>query len=86
MKVTVIYHPKSEHARSVEEFVHDYGHDLGKQSKLLSLETREGAELAKLYDVVNYPAILVIKDDSQLIKLWEGMPLPLIDEVAGYDQ
>jgi hypothetical protein len=85
MKAVILYHPQSEQARPVEEFVHE----LTRQSpastiELLSLEDRKGAEMAELYGVMNYPALFVVQHDGQVLKMWDGLPLPLRNEVVGY--
>ena len=84
MKVVILYHPNSEFARTVEEYAHDFEKRVGRAIELLSLETRDGAAMASLYDVLTYPAILTIREDGQLMKNWEGTELPLMNEVAGY--
>ena len=84
MRAVVLYHPKSEHEGIVQDYVHEFKRFKGKELELLSLETREGAELAKLYDVVRYPAILIIGPDGALQKVWEAPMLPLMNEVDGY--
>jgi hypothetical protein len=84
MKLSILYHPHSESARVVEEFAHDFERRHGVKPDLLSLETREGAALASLYDIVSYPALVVVADSGLVQKFWEGTPLPLMDEVAGY--
>lgn len=84
MKVSILYHPQSEFARSVEEFARDFEHQKGTPVELVSLESTEGANKAALYDIVQYPALFVSRDSGELIKHWEGTPLPLMNEVAGY--
>ena len=85
MKLIILYHPNSEFARSVEEFVHDYERQVwGQTAELMSLETREGAEAARLYGIVQYPAVLALRDNGELLKEWQGERLPLINEVASY--
>ncbi len=84
MKAVIIYHPDSESARKVEEFVYEFEKRTGHTMDLISLETQEGAELARVYDVVRYPAILTIRDNGELLKNWEGEELPLINEVTAY--
>lgn len=84
MKVVILYHPQSDHYRTVEEFARDLHKQKGKKVDLVSLETREGAATASLYDIVEYPAVLAIREDGQLLKNWEGAMLPLMDEVAAY--
>ena len=82
MKATILYHPQSESARRVEEYVHDFERLHSTTIELVSLETKEGAELAKLYDIVQYPAVLAMRDDGELLQHWQGEQLPLMDEVV----
>jgi len=84
MKVFILYHPNSEWARIVEEYAHDFEHFKGKKIELVNLDTREGAAMATLYDITTYPAVLATKEDSQLLKEWQGEVLPLMNEVAAY--
>lgn len=84
MKVRILYHPNSDHARMVEEYAADFHRIKGEIIELLSLETREGADLARLYDIVRYPAVIATRDNGELLKHWEGSELPLMDEVAAY--
>ncbi len=84
MKVMVLYHPESEHARNVLTFQHDFEKLTSKSVELVSLETPEGDERAKLYGVTQYPAIVVCADSGELLKFWEGESLPQINEVVSY--
>jgi hypothetical protein len=85
MKVLVLYRPNSEHGRLIEEFIHDFQrrHE-DERLEVLNIDTRDGSATASLYDVMQYPAILVLQDDGYVQKLWEGERLPLMDEVASY--
>ncbi|MEK7153796.1 MAG: hypothetical protein AAB834_07640 [Patescibacteria group bacterium] len=86
MKVLILYRPNSEHATAVESFVRDFQHqhDLGNKVELLSVNTRDGASMATLYDIWTFPTIVAVADDGHLLNAWQGEPLPLMDEVAGY--
>jgi hypothetical protein len=86
MRVFIIYHPNSEHSRSVEEYARDFARQMSHDIELISLESREGAYLATLYDVVQYPAILAVDSQSRLLKSWQGPDLPLMDDVSYYTQ
>jgi hypothetical protein len=85
MKVLVLYRPNSEHARLIEEFIHDYQrrHEADRL-ETLNIDTREGSATASFYDVVQYPAILVLQSDGYPQKVWQGDTLPLMDELAAY--
>lgn len=84
MKVTILYRPESEFARSVEEFAHDIERQQNVVPTLISVDTREGASLAQMYDILQYPAVLALRDSGELMQHWVGTPLPLMNEVASY--
>lgn len=85
MKVLVLYRPNSEHGRLVEEFIHDFqARHEGERLEVLNIDSRDGSAMASLYDVMRYPAILVLQTDGYLQKSWEGDELPLMDEVVAY--
>jgi hypothetical protein len=85
MDAIVLYHPKSQHGGWVEDYSRDYKNAKNKQLKLISLETVEGDDIAKLYDVTAYPAVLVKAGDGSLLKLWQG-GLPMMNELDSYFQ
>jgi hypothetical protein len=84
MKAVILYHMDAEHSRKVEEFAHDFSvqHPDGRV-ELVSLESADGADKARLYDVTQYPAVLALNDDGKLQKVWQGS-LPLMNELAYY--
>lgn len=85
MKVIVLYRPNSEHGRLVDEFIRDYQAQEGdRKLEILNIDSRDGGALASLYDIVQYPAILVLQDNGYLHKFWQGSQLPLMNEVASY--
>lgn len=87
MKVLVFYRPTSEHARMVEEFIHDLQtrHNFGEETlKIYNVDSREGASLTSLYDIMAYPAVLVTGNDGSFIKGWTEGSLPMTEEVASY--
>lgn len=87
MKVLILYRPNSEHATRVETFVRDFEHqhEFGATSiELVSVDTRDGAATASLYDIWSFPAIVAIDADGRVLNMWQGEHLPLMDEVAGY--
>jgi len=85
MRTVILYHPEAEFAGLVQDFKREFEQrHQDRKVDLMSLDTTEGSEMAKLYDVVRYPAILVIASDGQLQKLWQDRPFPLMDQVAAY--
>lgn len=69
----------------IEQFIHDFQAEHQSQHlEVLSIDTREGSATATLYDIMSYPAILVLQTDGYVQKIWQGDALPLMDEVAAY--
>ena len=86
MRVIILYRPQSEHERRVEEFVHDFkSRHEERYIEQISMDTVEGDELARVYGVMRFPAVMALGTDGQLVKLWDGEQLPLINEVAYYE-
>lgn len=84
MKVVVLYRPNSDHSRIVEDFASDLSRRYDARIDLISLDTRDGSSTASLYDIIEYPAVLALTNDGQLIKDWQGTNLPLMNEVSYY--
>jgi hypothetical protein len=84
MRLTVLYRDNSEHARSVFEFIEMLRRRYpDKKADLLDIDTRQGAAEAVLHGIMQYPAFVVTSIDGRVLQQWEGLPTPLIDEVAG---
>ena len=87
MRVVVLYRPRSDHGRVVEAFIRDfkYQHEFDTNHlEVKDVDTRDGGAMASLYDVMAFPAILVLADDGSLVKDWQGDNLPLMEEIIGY--
>lgn len=89
MKLLILYRPNSEYASEVEAFVRDFQrqfYEAGKKIEMVSMDSREGVSKSELYDIMQFPAILAVQNDGTLINVWLGLPLPLMNDVAGYAQ
>ena len=84
MSVYVIYKQESDHAQPVEEFLHDFNRRTSRTLETVDPESIEGAEMCRLYDIVEYPSVVAVSEEGQLLNLWRGLPMPLIDEVSYY--
>jgi len=84
MKVVVVYKQESDHAREVMDYLRDFERQTGRPLGTLDPETKEGETFCRAYDIVEYPSIIAISDDSHMQNLWRGTPLPTISEVSYY--
>ncbi len=83
MTITIMYRSNSEMYRPVKEFIELTNRRYpGKEIEEIELDSREGSELAKLYNIDVYPGIVVKSDSGSVLGTWKGLPMPLIDEVV----
>lgn len=86
MKLIVLYRPNSEFARGVEQFVREFTNRTAKKIELVDVDSKDGIQMMKLYDVLDHPIFLAINNDGSLLQQWSGKPLPLINELSAYGE
>lgn len=84
MRVVIVYKENSDHAREVIDYLRDFERQTGKMLEEIDPEKRENIGFVEAYDVVEYPTILALTDDGQVVNSWRGTPLPMINEVSYY--
>lgn len=85
MRAVLLWNEQTDYASEVREWLGDFEHDTGKGAQIEQMdpETMEGGDFAKAYDVLQYPAVLILdEDDGRVLKMWKGTPMPQIDEVS----
>lgn len=66
--------------------MHEFQRFHDHRIEVQDLETRSGVDMATIYDVMQYPSIMVLQDDGQVVQAWSGRQLPLMNEVVSYLQ
>ena len=85
MKVLLLYRPSSEFARGAERFVQELERRSSKTIEIVDVDSPQGIQLAKTYDILDHPTFIATADDGSMQRKWSGKsPLPLIDDVAVY--
>ena len=84
MKAVVVNKENSDHAREVFDYLRDFERQTGKKLEEIDPEKRENIGFVETYDIVEYPTILALTDNGQVINMWRGRPLPTINEVSFY--
>jgi len=84
MRTFIVYKEESDHARAVLTFLGDFARTTGRTLETVDPETREGADVCRTYDIVEYPSIVAVDDNGQMQYVWRGLPLPTISEVSYY--
>lgn len=84
MKTVVVYKENTDYARQVIDYLHDFKQQTGRELETLDPETLEGEQFCRAYDIVQYPTVIAISDDSIMQNVWNGLPLPTISELSYY--
>ncbi|MBC7942974.1 hypothetical protein H7X68_00530 [Candidatus Saccharibacteria bacterium] len=84
MKVVIVYKNESDYARNVLDFLRDFERQTGHILETLDPDTADGAQFCRAYDIVEYPTMIALSDDSVMQNMWRGLPLPTISEVSYY--
>ena len=85
MPIIFVYPEGRDYTRQVEEYVRDYDRLVGRDSETVDPDSREGADFCRTYDIIEYPTVIAIAEDGSALKTWKGIDLPLMNEVAYYD-
>lgn len=84
MKAVVVFKEDSEQARPVLEYLRDFEHQTGRTLETVDPDSVEGADMCRVYDIVEYPTIVAMSDEGMALNSWRGLPLPTISEVSYY--
>lgn len=67
------------------EYAREFGRQTGRTINMLDQDSIEGGEMAKLYDIMQFPAIIAFRDDGSLVQTWtERDKWPTISELSYY--
>ena len=84
MRVIVVYKDATDYARQITDYLRDFERQTGRTLETLDPETRDGIGFCATYDIMQYPTIIALADDGQVLSKWPGLPLPTISEVSFY--
>lgn len=87
MKAVILYKPNGEAETSVREYVREFGRETGRSIALIDSDSIQGIEIAKLYDIMQFPSIVVFRDDGSFVESWlDREKWPTISELSFYNQ
>lgn len=83
MRTILIRKDDQDYTRDVITWLRDFEHQAGAGLiEEIDPETTEGENLVETYDLLEYPAIMVLAEDGSVVQMWKGMPLPSPDMVS----
>lgn len=85
MKTIVLYRPNSEHDTRVQNYARDFERQVGKKLELTDVDTPAAVEVAKIHDIMQFPAILVTEDNGSFVQMWTDLDSwPTFSELSYY--
>ncbi len=84
MKTLLLYRPNSEHERQALDYIRDFAAQTGKRLQTLDPDTPEGVDACRLYDILQFPAILVVDNQGNMQNMWRGDHMPTFSELSYY--
>ena len=85
MRVVFLYRSGTEQEGKVMDYIREYKmRHPDIEPELLDVERVEGSDVAKLYGVYSFPAILAISRDGGLMQLWQDEHFPLMQDLDAY--
>jgi hypothetical protein len=84
MKTVLIYRPNSETERRALDYIREFTAQTRKTLQTLDPDSPEGADFCRLYEVMEYPAIVVTDDEGHMQNMWMSDQLPTYSELSYY--
>lgn len=84
MKTIMMYRPNSEHERRALDYLRDFAAQTGKKLETIDPDSREGADMARLYEVMQYPSIIATDYEGHVQNIWPPDRLPTYSELSYY--
>jgi hypothetical protein len=87
MKAVILYKPGAETDSQMQEYLREFTHRTGKTIEQIDVTSPRGVELAELYDVQKFPALVAIEDNGTLVDAWPELEKwPTMNELTYYTQ
>lgn len=82
MRIIAVSRPDSEHRHEFESFLLEFHSRTGRQVELINPDTTDGVDFCRLYEIIEYPAIICLSADGVVAGKWTASNLPSIGELA----
>ena len=82
MRVICIFRDSQDYTRSVTDWLEDFRRQTGREIETMNPD--ENTSFCETYDIVEYPTIMALGDNGEVMSMWRGRNLPLINEVLYY--
>lgn len=82
MRVVIVVKTQSEYYREAYEWQTDFKRETGEEAELIDPETIEGEIFVSTREIMQYPTLVVLGVNGEILRKWSGIPLPQFDQVT----
>lgn len=82
MRTICIFRDNQDYTRSVADWLENFYRQTGKHIE--TMDPDENAGFCAAYDIVEYPTIIALGNSGEVMAVWRGRDLPLINDVSYY--
>ena len=82
MRTICIFRDNQDYTRSVTEWLENFYRRTSK--RIETMDPDENADFCAAYDIVEYPTIIALGNSGEVMAVWRGRNLPLINDVSYY--
>jgi len=83
--VVILNKSNTEHDTAAHNYARDFERQTGKTIEFIDADSAEAIEIAKIHDIMQFPAILVTDEDGGFIQVWPDMQSwPTFSELSYY--
>ena len=82
MRTICVFRDNQDYTRAVTDWLEDFYRRTGKHIETMNPD--ENTDFCTTYDIVEYPTIITLGNSGEVIAMWRGRNLPLINEVSYY--
>ncbi|MCY4010535.1 MAG: hypothetical protein OXF30_00485 [Candidatus Saccharibacteria bacterium] len=84
MKIYLFYRPQVGMDLAIDTFLKLLDRHKSKL-QVINVDSRQGDQLSRLYDLMDYPSVVVVRDDGVQVESWQGK-LPYLEDLNPYLQ
>jgi len=82
MRTICVFRDNQDYTRAVTDWLEDFYRRTGRHIETMNPD--ENTDFCTTYDIVEYPTIITLGNSGEVIAIWRGRNLPLINEVSYY--
>ena len=82
MRTICVFRDNQDYTRAVTDWLEDFYRRTGRHIETMNPD--ENTDFCTTYDIVEYPTIITLGNSGEVIAMWRGRNLPLINEVSYY--